>query len=212
MPHRRCPDLSESSPSATTSPCRSKYPAPTLGTNHDNDPAMTRTRLDDSGEATIGATDLRIHRGAATTDGALLTLTGCTSNSVVLDEPERLGCEVCAPEVLGHRHHLRECAACEALPATARSTSTTGLRRANSTALRSTPAAVSTGAWLCDDDVFSGIFVPSYPSTAGIFEVASETSASGPGGEYGEATYADLRLGGVEIIVRHLVEIERVIP
>lgn len=57
-----------------------------------------------------------------------------------------------------------------------------------------------------------GIFIPSYPSRQGIFEVASRTGWSGPGGVYGDGTSADLRLGGVDVSVRHLLDAGTVTP
>jgi hypothetical protein len=65
------------------------------------------------------------------------------------------------------------------------------------------------GAWLCDGDAepFDGVTVVAYPSSSEILSVSSSTSGQGPGGAYGDATYQDLRIGGVEIIVRNLIDI-----
>jgi hypothetical protein len=182
-------------------------PAPALGTNHQSDPAA-QDRLDAYIRAAEGAVQLRVHRGNPPTQGALFVLSDCAPNTVILDEVDRLGSAVCAAEELGR-----------------------GITFANVQLARVAPegpfhiyadyviqtlplfletCGCVTGAWLCDDEVFSGIFVPSYPTQRQIFEVSSATSSSGPGGAYGDATYADLRLGGVEIIVRHLIDIDTV--
>ncbi|MEL6345642.1 MAG: hypothetical protein AAFV53_21210 [Myxococcota bacterium] len=184
-------------------------PAPALGTLHGEDPDA-QARLDAYAAATAGAAELRIHRGDPPAEGALLTLSGCTPNPVVLDEVARLGSTVCAPEVLGREitfanvqlarvapdgpFHIYEDYVVQTLP------------------LFLDTGGCVTGAWVCDDDVFSGIFVPSYRTQDDIFAVASQTSTSGPGGVYGDATYAELRLGGVEVIVRHLIDVETVTP
>ncbi|MEO1483310.1 MAG: hypothetical protein AAFU77_14480 [Myxococcota bacterium] len=180
-------------------------PAPALGTNHLTDPDAQR-RLDDYAAATLNATELRIHRGSAPTDGALLVVSGCKPNPVILDELERLGSELCAPDALGQSitfanvqlarvapngpYHIYDDYAVQTLP------------------LFLDTGGCLTGAWLCEDDTFSGVFVPSYRSQADIFTVASATDTTGPGDPYGDATYADLRLGGVEVIVRHLIDVD----
>jgi hypothetical protein len=182
-------------------------PAPALGTNHQTDP-VAQDRLDAHAEATEGAVQLRVHRGTPPTDGALYVLSDCTPNPVILDEVDRLGSTVCEPEDLGRAitfanvqlarvapdgpFHIYDDYVVQTLPI-----------------LLETGGCV-TGAWLCDDDVFSGIFIPSYRTQAEMFEVASATWTSGPGGDYGDATYADLRLGGVEIIVRNLMNLSMI--
>ena len=179
-------------------------PAPALGTNHQTD-ATAQARLDAHAEAIEGAVELRVHRGTPPTDGALFVLSGCTPNPVILDELARLGHPRCNPEDLGRTitfanvqlariapdgpFHIYEDYVVQTLP------------------ILHEASGCVTGAWLCDDDVFSGIFIPSYPSQANMFEVASATGSSGPGGDYGDATYADLRYGGVEIIVRNLMDL-----
>jgi hypothetical protein len=182
-------------------------PAPALGTNHQSDP-VAQARLDAHAEATEGAVELRVHRGTPPTDGALYVLSGCAPNPVILDEVSRLGSAVCKPEDLGRAitfanvqlariapdgpFHIYEDYVVQTLPI-----------------LLETGGCV-TGAWVCDDDVFSGIFIPSYPAQANMFEVASATGSSGPGGDYGDATYSDLRYGGVEIIVRNLMDLSEI--
>lgn len=184
-------------------------PAPALGTNHADDSAAA-ARLAAYADATVGATQLRLHRGAPPPEGALLTVAGCVPNQTVLDEVARLGQAVCAVESLGRDvtfanvqlarvapdgpYHIYEDYVVQTLPL-----------------LFETGGCV-TGAWLCEDEVFSGVFVPSYTTRDGMFSVASETSSSGPEGEYGDATYSDLRYGGVEVIVRHLVDADVVVP
>ena len=179
-------------------------PAPALGTNHQADP-VAQDRLDAHAEATEGAVQLRVHRGSPPTDGALYVLSNCTPNPIILDELDRLGGTVCKPEELGRAitfanvqlarvapdgpFHIYEDYVVQTLP------------------ILLEAGGCVTGAWLCDDDVFSGIFIPSYPTQDEMFEVASVTKTSGPGGDYGDATYADLRLGGVEIIVRNLMDV-----
>jgi hypothetical protein len=179
-------------------------PSPALGTNHQTDP-VAQDRLDAHAATIEGAAQIRVHRGVPPTEGALYVLSDCTPNPVILDEVGRLGSAACNPEDLGRAitfanvqlarvapdgpFHIYEDYAVQTLPI-----------------LFETGGCV-TGAWQCDDDVFSGIFIPSYPTQAEMFEVASATRTSGPGGEYGDATYADLRLGGVEIIVRNLMDL-----
>ena len=182
-------------------------PAPALGTNHQTD-AVAQARLDAHAEATEGAVEIRVHRGRPPTDGALYVLSGCTPNPVILDELARLGHARCKPEALGREitfanvqlarvapdgpFHIYEDYVVQTLP------------------ILHEASGCVTGAWVCDDDVFSGIFIPSYPSQANMFEVASATGSSKPGGDYGDATYADLRYGGVEIIVRNLMDLSEV--
>jgi hypothetical protein len=179
-------------------------PSPALGTNHQNDP-VAQQRLDDHAEVTEGALEIRVHRGSPPTDGALYVLSGCTPNPVILDEVRRLGSTVCEPEDLGRSISFANVQLARAAP-------DGPYHIYNDYVVQSLPILLEnggcvTGAWLCDDDVFSGIFIPSYPTQNEMFSVASETSTSGPGGDYGDATYADLRLGGVEIIVRNLMDL-----
>jgi hypothetical protein len=182
-------------------------PAPALGTSHQAD-SSAQARLDAHAEATEGAVEIRVHRGDPAADGALLVLSGCSPNPTILDELNRLGGTLCEQSDLGRAitfanvqlariapngpFHIYEDYVVQTLPI-----------------LLETGGCV-TGAWLCDDEVFSGIFIPSYPTQAEIFEVASATSASGPGGDYGDSTYEDLRYGGVEIIVRNLMDLSEI--
>ena len=179
-------------------------PAPALGTNHQSD-SVAQERLDEHAKATEGAAQIRVHRGTTRTDGALYVLTDCTPNPVILDEVDRLGSAVCKPEDLGRAITFANVQLARVAP-------DGPFQIYEDYVVHSLPIFLETGgcvtgAWLCDDDVFSGIFIPSYPTQAEMFEVASETRTSGPGGDYGDATYADLRLGGVEIIVRNLMDL-----
>lgn len=179
-------------------------PAPALGTNHQTDP-VAQARLDTHAEAIEGALQIRVHRGTPPTGGALYVLSDCTPNPVILDEVERLGGSVCEPEDLGRAITFANVQLARVAP-------DGPFHIYDDYVVQTLPIFLETGgcvtgAWLCDDDVFSGIFIPSYPTQAEILEVASATSTARPGGDYGDATYADLRLGGVEIIVRHLMDL-----
>jgi hypothetical protein len=179
-------------------------PSPALGTNHQNDPDA-QERLDAHIEATQGALQIRIHRGTTQTEGALYVLSDCTPNPVVLNEVDRLGSALCKPEDLGRTITFANVQLARVAP-------DGPFHIYEDYVVHSLPIMLGaggcvTGAWLCDDDVFSGIFIPTYTTPIEMFEVASETQTSGPGGDYGDATYADLRLGGVEIIVRNLMDI-----
>jgi hypothetical protein len=184
-------------------------PAPAVGTNHGDDPAA-EARLAAYTEATVGAIQVRIHRGAPPREGALLTVTGCEPNRTVLDEVARLGHAVCAPESLGRDITFANVQLARVAPDGPFDIYEDYV--VQTLPLLFETGGCVTGAWLCDDEIFSGVFVPSYTTRDGMFSVASETSSSGPGGEYGDATYSDLRYGGVEVIVRHLVDVDVVGP
>jgi hypothetical protein len=179
-------------------------PAPALGSNHQTDP-VAQDRLDAHAEATEGAVELRVHRGTPPTDGALYVLSGCAPNPLILDEVDRLGSAVCEPEDLGRGITFANVQLARVAPDGPFHIYEDYV--VNTLSLLFGTGGCVTGAWLCDDDVFSGIFIPSYPTQAEMFEVASATSTAGPGGDYGDATYADLRIGGVEIIVRNLMDL-----
>ena len=184
-------------------------PAPALGTNHTED-ERAQARIDAFLAAVDGADRLIVRRGAVGPGGGgepIYQLSGCVENNVILAEVERLGGAVCDPSVLGRAITFANVQLARVAP-------NGPYHIYDDYVIQTLPLFLDTGgcvagAWLCesDDSGFDGIFIPAYQSEGDILQVARQTSASGPGGSYGDATYADLRLGGVEIVVRNLVDV-----
>jgi len=190
-------------------------PAAALGTNHAEDEGA-QERIDAFLSEVEGAERLIVHRGGADPNlgsEPLYQLSGCVENQAIVAEVQRLGGAICDPSVLGRSitfanvqlarvapdgpYHIYDDYVVQTLP------------------LLLAAGGCVVGAWLCESDErgFDGIFIPAYPSAAEMLQVADQTSSSGPGGTYGEeATYADLRYGGVEIMVRNLIDLSVLTP
>jgi hypothetical protein len=184
-------------------------PAPALGTKHSED-QRAQERIDAFLAAVDGAQRLIIHRQEAAPSREsepLFQLSGCVENRTIIAEVERLGGALCDPSVLGRAITFANVQLARVAP-------DGPYNIYEDYVVQSLPLLLATGgcvvgAWLCEshESAFDGIFIPAYPSTAEMLQVANQTSASGPGGSYGDATYADLRIGGVEILVRNLMDL-----
>lgn len=179
------------------------------GTLHGRDP-RTLARIETFTEAVDGATDLLIlpAESPAPEGGTVrMRLADCRPNLHLLAAVEKAGERLCPASDLGSRLRFANVQFARIAPA-----GPFDIYRDYAT--QAIPVLYAAGgclagAWRCDLERtgFDGVFIAAYPSVAEILQVARTTSAQGPGGAYGEASYEDLRLGGAEFLVRNFVDV-----
>ena len=180
-------------------------PSAFVGDSHLEDP-VAQSRLDEYIEATASATQIVIRRADAAPSGVpLYEVAGCVPNPTIHDEMADLGLDFCATTDFGTAITFANVQMARIAPNGPFDIYEDYV--VNALPIFLNEGGCVTGAWLCDDAIFDGVFVPSYRSPVDIQTVSATTETSGPGGEYGDATFGDIRRGGVEINVRTLLDV-----
>ena len=184
----------------------SDNPSAFIGDSHMDDPASIEL-LDQYLEATKDATQIVIQREGAPASGTpLYEITGCVPNETIHNRMDSLGVDFCTTQDFGSSITFVNVQM-------ARRTSVGSYDIYDDYVAQCLPIFLDegscvTGAWLCDDPIFDGVFVPSYASPADIQTVSTRTETElVPTEGYGDATCGDLRRDGVEINARTLLDV-----
>lgn len=184
------------------------------GTRHGDD-LQTRSRIEAFTETVDGATHLLILPAEdPTPEGSdvRMRLAGCRPNVDLLAEVAKAGETPCTGSDLGRRLRFANVQFARIAPAGP-------FHIYRDYATQAIPVLYGAGgclagAWRCDPERtgFDGVLIATYPSVAEILQVAQTTSMQGPGGDYGDASYEELRLGGAEFLVRNFVDVDPTTP